>query len=94
VMKGKNEEGDLHAGRFTSLSAVGATLASEHALEAFQNLKLRVGDADGDLYAKVIATGDAYRLRFTAVPPAVERAIAAHVAPAEPERSTELAERS
>ncbi|MEO6774393.1 MAG: adenylate/guanylate cyclase domain-containing protein [Kofleriaceae bacterium] len=81
VMKGKNEEGDEHAGQLTSLSALGATLSTPERLDAFANLKLRVTagpDAvvEGDLYAKVIATGEVYRLRFTAVPPAVAKLIA------------------
>jgi adenylate cyclase len=99
VMKGKNEESDEQIARFTSLSAMGAMMAGEASLAAFQNLKLRVvedggGLVDGDLYAKVIAGGAPCRLRFTAVPPGVERAIAARVAPVEAERSSELAERS
>jgi adenylate cyclase len=76
VMKGKNEEGDEQTGRFTQLSTLGATV--EASLEAFQNLKIRVGDVEGDLYAKVLTSGDACTLRFTAVPPAVEKFIASH----------------
>ena len=103
VMRSKNEEGDEQAGRFTSLSMLGATLASEATLEALANLKLHVlGDdgepIDGDLYAKVVAAdgegADAScQLRFTSVPPAVEAAIALATAPNLPERSSELAER-
>lgn len=76
VMKGKNEEGDEQIGRFTQLSALGATV--EASLEAFQNLKIRIGDVEGDLYAKVLTSGDTCTLRFTAVPPAVEKLIASH----------------
>jgi adenylate cyclase len=71
VMKGKNEEGDEQTARFTELSSLGATV--DASLEAFQNLKIRIGDVDGDLYAKVMSEG---KLRFTAVPPAVEKFIA------------------
>lgn len=73
VMKGKNEEGEEQTGRFTELSALGATV--EASLEAFQNLKIRVADVEGDLYAKVLTSGDTCTLRFTAVPPAVEKFI-------------------
>lgn len=81
IMKGKNEEGPEQTGRFTQLSTLGATLAPEASLEAFQNLKLRLVAADGalvegDLYGKVMTGGDACTLRFTAVPPLVERFIA------------------
>ncbi len=68
IMKGKNEEGEEQTARFTELSALGATV--DASLEAFQNLKIRVADVDGDLYAKVMSGG---ALRFTAVPPAVEK---------------------
>ncbi|MCE9576041.1 MAG: adenylate/guanylate cyclase domain-containing protein [Deltaproteobacteria bacterium] len=98
VMKGKNEEGDEQVGRFTALSELGAAMTADGVLEPFSNLKLRVlidsALLDGDLYAKVIGSGAAQRLRFTAVPPAVARAIAAQVAPVESQRSSELAERS
>jgi adenylate cyclase len=76
VMKGKNEEGDEQIARFTHLSALGAVV--EASLEAFQNLKIRVGDVEGDLYAKVLTSGETCTLRFTAVPPAVEKFIASH----------------
>ena len=99
VMKGKNEEGDEQRGQLGSLSALGATLIGAAGLDAFQNLKVRVvapsGErVEGDLYAKVVVAGEPSRLRFTAVPPAVERLIAAQIAPSTPERSSELAERS
>ena len=71
VMKGKNEEGEEQTARFTELSGLGATV--DASLDAFQNLKIRVADVDGDLYAKVMTGG---KLRFTAVPPAVEKFIA------------------
>lgn len=91
VMKGKNEEGPEQTGRFTELSTLGATLAPEASLEAFQNLKIVLGE--GDLYAKVMSAGDACTLRFTAVPPSVERFIVEQTgAPVAGERSSELAD--
>ncbi|MEO8844652.1 MAG: adenylate/guanylate cyclase domain-containing protein [Kofleriaceae bacterium] len=80
VMQGKNEESAEHSGQLASLSALGAMLVTPDQLDTFANLKLRVTTGpgafvDGDLYAKVIVTGDAYRLRFTAVPPAVAKLI-------------------
>lgn len=78
VMKGKNEEGEEQTARFTQLSPLGATV--DASLEAFQNLKIRVADVEGDLYAKVLKTGESCTLRFTAVPPAVEKFIASHPA--------------
>ncbi len=98
VMKGKNEEGDEQTGRFTELSALGAILSPAAPLEAFQNLKMRVvassgQPVDGDLYAKVMTSGETCTLRFTAVPPAVERFIAdTGVTPDPGERSSEIAE--
>ncbi len=77
VMKGKNEEGDEQVARLTSLSTLGATLAGEGELETFTNLKIRIGDVDADLYAKVIGPG---RLRFTAVPPAIEKLVTERIA--------------
>ena len=98
VMKGKNEEGPEQTGRFTQLSALGASLAPEAPLEALQNLKLRLVAADGtlvdgDVYGKVMTSGAACTLRFTAVPPSVERFIASQVEVRETgERSSEIAE--
>ncbi len=96
VMKGKNEEGPEQTGRFTQLSTLGATLTPEAPLEAFQNLKIRLvatgGElVDGDLYAKVMSGGEASTLRFTAVPPPVERFIAERTSTPEAERSSEIA---
>jgi adenylate cyclase len=96
VMKGKNEEGPEQTGQLTKLSPLGASLLfGETPVEAFANLKVRlVGDAgeliDGDLYVKVMAAGDAAQLRFTAVPPAVERFIAAQVAAPQSERASAI----
>jgi adenylate cyclase len=97
VMKGKNEEGPEQTGRFTQLSALGALLAAEAPLEAFQNLKIRLLDAgelvEGDLYAKVTTSGETSTLRFTAVPPPVEKHIKARLAtPDLGERSSEIAD--
>lgn len=98
VMKGKNEEGPEQSGRFTQLSGLGAVLAPEAPLDALQNLKIRVvadGDAlvDGDLYAKVMTSGDSTTLRFTAIPPPVERFIAQRLGtPETGERSSEIAD--
>lgn len=80
VMKGKNEEGEELNGTLRSLSVLGGELVTGEALEPFANLKLRLVGADGtlvegDLYAKVLVAGPTCRLRFTAVPPAVEKAI-------------------
>ncbi len=100
VMKGKNEEGEEHEAQVTALSALGATLtlSPEATLEPLQNLKLRVlagpdEPVAGDLYAKVMQVGATTELRFTAVPPAVERFIADRIAPALGERSSDLADR-
>jgi adenylate cyclase len=95
VMKGKNEEGPEQTGRLTMLSPLGASLTGDAALEAFSNLKVRLVGAsgelvDGDLYAKVMTSGDPAQLRFTAVPPAVERFIAEQVATPQAERSSDV----
>ncbi|MDX2086418.1 MAG: adenylate/guanylate cyclase domain-containing protein [Kofleriaceae bacterium] len=84
VMKGKNEEGDEIVGTLRSISALGGELVTGEVLEPFANLKLRIVGPDGalvegDLYAKVLVAGPTCRLRFTAVPPTVEKAIAALV---------------
>ncbi|MCX5746163.1 MAG: adenylate/guanylate cyclase domain-containing protein [Proteobacteria bacterium] len=84
VMTGKNEEGPEQTARLVTASPLGATLHGEGVLEPLQNVKIRLvatpGEAalvDGDLYAKVLDGGDgAWRLRFTAVPPAVEQVLA------------------
>lgn len=67
IMKGKNEEGDAQTGTLTKLSLLGASLDTP--VDAYQNLKIRIPDVDGDLYAKVMPGNI---LRFTAVPPSVE----------------------
>jgi adenylate cyclase len=95
VMKGKNEEGPEQTGRLTMLSPLGASLTGDAALEAFSNLKVRLVGAsgelvDGDLYAKVMTSGDSAQLRFTAVPPAVECFIAEQVATPQAERSSDV----
>jgi len=77
VMKSKNDEGPEQTGQLSSLSELGAMLETEDALEVRQNLKLFVSTRDGktiegDLYAKVMASGTSCTLRFTAVPPEVE----------------------
>lgn len=95
VMKGKNEEGPEQTGRLTALSALGASLSGDAALDAFSNLKIRLvapsGEAvDGDLYAKVMTGGDAVQLRFTAVPPPVERFVAARIEQPVAERSSDV----
>jgi len=87
VMKGKNEEGPEQNGRFTTLSALGASLTGEAALDAFSNLKIRLVSSsgqlvDGDLYAKVMTSGETVQLRFTAVPPPTEAFIAEQLKPA------------
>jgi len=99
VMKGKNEEGAEQTGRLSTLSALGGSLDGDGTIDAFANLKLRLvtpsGElVEGDLYAKVLVGGPPCRLRFTAVPPPVERFVAQQLAPQTPERSSELAERS
>ncbi len=98
VMKGKNEEGPEQSGRFVALSTVGAELAAEAPLEAFENVKMRIAGPDGalldgDVYAKVVEAGATCRLRFTSVPPSVEAFVKERVDREAPERSTELAER-
>jgi adenylate cyclase len=95
VKKGKNEEGPEQTGRLTMLSPLGASLTGDAALEAFSNLKVRLVGAsgelvDGDLYAKVMTSGDPAQLRFTAVPPAVECFIAEQVATPQAERSSDV----
>jgi len=98
VMKSKNEEGPELSGRFTALSAMGATLQCDGAeLEAYKNLKIRVvgpsGElVEGDLYAKVTAGGASATLRFTAVPPAVASFVEQHLEKQAPARSSELAQ--
>lgn len=100
VMKGKNDEGPEQAGRITGLSALAAVLETDAELAALQNLKLRLtlpsgAELEGDVYAKVIAVGDACKLRFTAVPPTVAAFVDDLVgARRNDERSTDLVERS
>ncbi len=99
LVMSKNEEGPEAVGQLRALSAKGAVLAGDGALDAFANLKLTMvaptGVAiEGALYAKVVAGGAACTLRFTAVPPEVERFVAQQLEPATPERSSELAGRS
>jgi hypothetical protein len=83
-MKGKNEEGDEVVARITGLSRLGATLVVDEALATYANLKLKLVDAgavvEGDLYAKVTAGGATCALRFTAVPPPVEKFVASALA--------------
>ena len=82
VMLNKNEEGDERPAVLRRVSRLGALLETEAPLEPFTNLKLTLrgaeGPIDGDLYGKVLDKGG--RVRFTAVPPAVERALAAAIA--------------
>jgi hypothetical protein len=90
-MKSKNEEGDEETARLASLSPMGALLEGA-SLEAFKNLKIRLDGIEGDLYAKVIESSPC-KLRFTAVPPAVERFIKELLEKQTPASSSELAER-
>jgi adenylate cyclase len=99
LMLSKTEEGPEQKGRLISMSATGALLEAGGALEAFKNLKIRVfapsGSAiEGDLYAKVIEGGASCKLRFTAVPPDVERFVEEQLDEQSPQRSSELAGRS
>lgn len=99
ILKGKNDEGPEQTGRLRSLSAKGAVLEAEGALDAFENLKLQLvapsGDQiEGDLHAKVIEGGAACTLRFTGVPPAVARFVQERLELQAPERSSALAGRS
>jgi adenylate cyclase len=99
ILESKNDEGPEQTGRLRSLSQTGATLEAEGALEAFKNLKLQLvalsGEKiEGDLHAKVIASGATCTLRFTAVPPSVERFVKELLAAEAPERTSALAGRS
>ncbi|HEX4462147.1 MAG TPA: adenylate/guanylate cyclase domain-containing protein [Polyangia bacterium] len=99
IMKSKNEEGDEQAGRFTALSTTGAVLVTERPLDAFWNLRIKVlapsgTPLEGDLYAKALASGATCQLRFTALPPDVQRLVEQQLALEVPERSSDLAERS
>jgi adenylate cyclase len=76
IMKGKNEEGDEQTGTLAKLSLLGGEL--DVPVDAYQNLKIRIPDVEGDLYAKVMP-GNV--LRFTAVPPSVEAFVKARLAP-------------
>jgi len=81
VLVGKNEEGEERPARLRRVSALGALLECDEPLPAFANLKLELRDfdghpIDGDLYGKLLESGQSCRLRYTAVPPAVERFIA------------------
>jgi adenylate cyclase len=91
LLMSKNEEGPEQTGRLRSLSATGAVLEGDGALEAFKNLRIRVvapsgATIEGDLYAKVIESGAACTLRFTAVPPEVERFVEEQLAQQQSER--------
>lgn len=98
LMLGKNDEGPEQTGRVLSLSAMAATLSGDGALEPLANIKLRLSapsgdEIEGDVYAKVIASGDEHKLRFTAVPPAVATFIADLLGDRDSERSTDMVER-
>jgi adenylate cyclase len=80
VLEGKRLGRDEEPAEIVALSAHGAALRSEAAVEALSNLKLRVvgpgGLLPGDLYAKALLSSDGSsgvtRLRFTSVPAELE----------------------
>ena len=91
LVMSKNEEGPEQPARFSSMSVTGAVLEGDVALEAFKNLRIRMvapsGTAiEGDLYAKVIESGASCKLRFTAVPPQVERFVEEYLEQQQSER--------
>jgi class 3 adenylate cyclase/CheY-like chemotaxis protein len=85
-LEGKHVGGDVFDGQLTALSSNETELATASPLEALTNLKVRLLDAagaerEGDLYVKVttVAAGGPARLRFTAVPPELERELKARL---------------
>jgi class 3 adenylate cyclase/phosphoribosyl 1,2-cyclic phosphodiesterase len=84
ILEGKRVGDDVFEGSFVQLSASGAQARCATPLRALSNLKIEVRDeagqpVGGDVYAKVVeADGDGalVRLRFTSVPPEVQRHLA------------------
>lgn len=97
IMKGKNDEGPEQIGELTALSELGCMLNVREPIEALANLKLQLwthAPLDGDVYAKVVASGTACKLRFTNLPPAVESHLQSTLGKSDGERAAELLERS
>jgi adenylate cyclase len=86
ILEGKHAVGNLFQGVLTRLSASGAELQTEHALDLLTNLKLHLqpgrdrAPVSGDLYAKVLKKvaeqEDHFLIRFTSVPPEVATVLA------------------
>jgi adenylate cyclase len=97
TMKSKNDEGPEQTGELTALSELGGVLNVQEPIEALANLKLQLwthAPLDGDVYAKVVASGTVCKLRFTNLPPAVESHLRSTLGKSDGERAAELLERS
>ena len=79
-LAGKQLDDKMHPGTFLSLSTRRAIVEVTCPLESYANIMLRLeaeaGDAESELYAKVIRPLDEsarrYLIHFTLVPPAVQ----------------------